>query len=209
MSQPTLKSLLGKKSEAMAWLLSWKEMTKAEISVEDNQNKVLFGTELTGEQSAFPVMLEAEVSGWVKGDHHAATIAGLLSLMLQKESEKKKLGTEVLNLYQELNVIYNFSEKLTETIDPDVIAGLTLEQAMHSIPSHSGVIVLWNEEKKLLAIPAKSGEQLFNEEQLRSRPGVLLKIGLSGQSEIINDLSVLRERRVLLNRMFIRLFMRR
>jgi hypothetical protein len=80
---------------------------------------------------------------------------------------------------------------------------------MHSIPSHSGVIVLWNEEKKLLAIPAKSGEQLFNEEQLRSRPGVLLKIGLSGQSEIINDLSVLRERRVLLNRMFIRLFMRR
>ncbi len=181
----------------MAWLLSWKEMTKAEISVEDNQNKVLFGTELTGEQSAFPVMLEAEVSGWVKGDHHAATIAGLLSLMLQKESEKKKLGTEVLNLYQELNVIYNFSEKLTETIDPDVIAGLTLEQAMHSIPSHSGVIVLWNEEKKLLAIPAKSGEQLFNEEQLRSRPGVLLKIGLSGQSEIINDLSVLREKGII------------
>ena len=57
----------------------------------------------------------------------------------------------MLNLYQELNVIYNFSEQLTQTIDPDVIAQLTLEQAMHSIPSHSGVIVLWNEEKQTIS----------------------------------------------------------
>ncbi len=95
---------------------------------------------------SYPVTLEGEISGYVKGADNAAIIARLLSLMLQKEAEKKKLGTEVLNLYQELNVIYNFSEKLTETIDPDIIAQLTLEQAIHSIPSHSGVIVLWDEE---------------------------------------------------------------
>jgi hypothetical protein len=62
---------------------------------------------------------------------------------------------------------------LTQTIDPDVIAQLTLEQAIHSIPSDSGVIVLWNEEKKQLTVPARSGDLLFNEEQLRSNPGVL------------------------------------
>jgi class 3 adenylate cyclase len=107
------------------------------------------------------------------------------------------LGTEVLNLYQELNVIYNFSEQLTQTIEPDVIAQLTLEQAIHSIPSHSGVIVLWNEDKKQLMVPAKSGEQLFNEEGLRNNPGILLKIGLSGQSEIITDLSLLKEKEII------------
>ena len=126
-------------------------------------------------------------------------IADLLAHLAQKEAEKKKLGTEVLNLYQELNVIYNFSEQLTQTIDPDVIAQLTLEQAVHSIPSHSGVIVLWNEEKKQLMIPAKSGELLFNEEEIRNHPGILLKIGLSGQSEIITDLSTLKEKGIIEN----------
>lgn len=197
MTQPTLKSLLGKKNETADWLLSWQEMAKTEFSVEDDQNKFLLGTKMDTAQPAYPVLLEGEISGWVKGAPQAASIARLLTLLLHKEAEKKKLGTEVLNLYQELNVIYNFSEKLTETIDPDVIAGLTLEQAMHSIPSRSGVLVLWNEELKQLTIPAQSGEPLFHIEQLRNHPGLLLKIGLSGQSEIINELSVLKEKQII------------
>ncbi|MFZ1264474.1 MAG: adenylate/guanylate cyclase domain-containing protein, partial [Chitinophagaceae bacterium] len=197
MAQPTLKSLLGKKSETTAWLLTWTTMTKAAIVVEDSQHTILFGTASTDEAQTFPVTLEGEISGYVKGDDQAAIMASLLSLMLQKESEKKKLGTEVLNLYQELNVIYNFSEKLTETIDPDVIAQLTLEQAIHSIPSNSGVIVLWDEEGRQLTIPAIAGEALFNEERLRTNSGILLKIGLSGQSEIMSDLSVLIEKGII------------
>ena len=197
MAQPTLKSLLGKKSETTAWLVSWKEMTNADISVEDNQNSLLFGTSSANNHETFPVTLDEEISGWVKGDANAATIARLLTLMLKKESEKKKLGTEVLNLYQELNVIYNFSEKLTETIDPDIIAGFTLEQAIHSIPSHSGVIVLWDEKNRQLAIPAMSGETLFNQEALRTNSSILLKIGLSGQSEIMSEMSVLKEKGII------------
>jgi class 3 adenylate cyclase len=199
MAQPTLKSLLGKRSETTAWLQAWAAMTKSEITVEDSQNNVLFGTALTNESQIFPVTLEGEISGYVKGTDNTALIASLLSLMLQKEAEKKKLGTEVLNLYQELNVIYNFSEKLTETIDPDIIAQLTLQQAIHSIPSNSGVIVLWDEEGRQLTIPATSGESLFNEEQLRTNSGILLKIGLSGQSEIMSDLSVLKQKGIIEN----------
>lgn len=194
MAQPTLKSLLGKRSETTAWLQHWTATTKSDIVVEDSQHNLLFGTSLNIEQKTFPVTLEGEISGYVKGTENAAIIASLLSLMLQKEAEKKKLGTEVLNLYQELNVIYNFSEKLTETIDPDVIAQLTLEQAIHSIPSHSGVIVLWDEESRQLSVPASSGEALFNETGLSTNSGTLLKIGLSGQSEIMSDLSVLKEK---------------
>ena len=199
MAQPTLKSLLGKKSETTAWLQTWKEMANADISVEDNQNNILFGTASVSNQQSFSVTLDEEILGCVKGDGNAATIAHLLTLMLKKESEKKKLGTEVLNLYQELNVIYNFSEKLTETIDPDVIARFTLEQAIHSIPSHSGVIVLWDEKNRELTIPAMSGERLFNEERLRSNSSTLLKIGLSGHSEIMSDISILKAKGIVEN----------
>ena len=197
MAQPTLKSLLGKRSETTAWLQSWVAMSNMEIVVEDDQNNILFGSALTGELQTFTVTLDNEISGFVKGDGNAVLIASLLSLMLQKEAEKKKMGTEVLNLYQELNVIYNFSEKLTQTIDPDIIAQLALEQAMHSIPSHSGVIVLWDEENNQLKILATSAEPLFNEERLLGNAGLLLKIGISGQSEIINDLTLLKEKGII------------
>ena len=197
MALPTLKSLLGKRSETTAWLQSWADKANLEMFVEDSENNLLFGTALTKDLQKFPVTLDNEIAGYVKGDDTAEMIARLLSLMLQKEAEKKKLGTEVLHLYQELNVIYNFSEKLTETIDPDVIAQLTLEQAMHSIPSHSGAIVLWDEDSRQLTIPAASGESLFNEERLRTNSGVLLKIGLSGQSEIMSDISVLKEKGII------------
>jgi class 3 adenylate cyclase len=197
MALPTLKSLLGKRSETTAWLRQWTDTTKTAIAVEDAQHQLLFGSPFPDEQPSTPVILDNEIAGYVKGAGNISLFAGLLSIMLQKEAEKKKLGSEVLNLYQELNVIYNFSEKLTETIDPDVIAGLTLEQAIHSIPSHSGVIVLWEEDSRHLTIPATSGEPLFNEERLRTNSGVLLKIGLSGQSEIMSDLSVLKEKGII------------
>lgn len=197
MAQPTLKSLLGKRSETTAWLHSWAAISNMQIVVEDNQNNILFGSVLTNEPQTFSVKLDDEIFGYVKGTAGATIISSLLSLMLQKEAERKKMGTEVLNLYQELNVIYNFSEKLTHTIDPDIIAGLALEQAIHSIPSHSGVIVLWDEESNQLKIPAISGDPLFNKERLVDNAGFLLKIGMSGQSEIINDIALLKNKGII------------
>jgi len=197
MAKVSLKNIVGKKNEINAAVLALMSQLNEATWIEDETGKLLLGASTDTSKFAFPLNLDNEIIGWVKGDEKSIMIANLLTYLIQKEAEKKKLGTEVLTLYQELNVIYNFSEQLTQTIDPDVIAGLTLEQAIHSIPSHSGVIVLWNEEKKQLMIPAKSGEQLFNEDQLRNNPGVLLKIGLSGQSEIITDLSLLKEKGII------------
>jgi len=197
MAKVSLKNIVGKKNEINTAVLALMDQLKETTWIEDENGKLLLGSPTKTPGSSFPINLENEIIGWVKGDENSLIIANLLAYLVQKEAEKKKLGTEVLNLYQELNVIYNFSEQLTQTIDPDIIAQITLEQAMHSIPSHSGVIVLWNEEKKQLGVPARSGELLFNEEQLRHNPGVLLKIGLSGQSEIITDLSLLKEKGII------------
>ena len=62
-----------------------------------------------------------------------------------------------MNLYQEINLIFNFSEKLAQTIDAPTISEITLEEAAHVIKSNSGVVVLWDEATERLKILASSG----------------------------------------------------
>lgn len=192
----SLKNIVGKKNETAAVILHLISQPHAECRVEDNEGKILLGNAFENTTVSFPVVLEGETLGWVKGHESGLLVARLLEQLAQKESEKKKLGTEVLNLYQEINVIFNFSEKLSQTIEPEMIARITLQQAMHSIPAHSGVLILWDEEKKELQVPAAQGESLFNSDNIRNNYGLLLRIGLSGQSEIMNDFTKLKEKRI-------------
>ena len=194
MAKISLKNIVGKKSEISKVISDITGQMKSRVWVEDNQQRILFGEQHAEPESSLPVYAESEIIGCVKGDKVSSLIADLLSNIAAKEAEKKKLGAEVLNLYQEINVIFNFSERLTQTIDPDAIARITLEQVMHSIPADSGVIVLWNEEEKELHIPATEGEALFQNENLQKNPSLLLKIGLSGNSEIMADFTALQQK---------------
>lgn len=191
MSALTLKQLIGRKNETAASLLSLIVKLHARVWIEDNSGKVLLGEAYESPEHTIPIQSEDEVIGFVKGNGEADTIASMLSLLLQKEAERKRLGNEVLNLYKEINLIFNFSEKLAQTIDTGAITQLALDEAMRCIKCDSGVVVLWDEEKKQLHIPAYAGEPLFNEENLSHNVSLLLKIGLSGQSEIMGDVSSL------------------
>src|SRR4030095_6248897 len=197
MSKVNLKNILGRKGDINADIVALTGELNINIWVEDANGKVIMGNEAAEPLSSFPITLGEETLGWVKGDHKGIVIANLLSHLAVKEAEKKSLGTEVLNLYQEINVIFNFSDKLTQTIEPDAIARVTLDQAMHSIPAHAGIIVLWNDDKGQLEIPAESGEPLFDKEKIRKNTSLLFKIGFSGQSEIINDVSILKEKGII------------
>lgn len=165
--------------------------------VEDSGGTVLAGHSDPGTHSTFPIVLDDESLGSVKGSGDGTILSGLINHLVQKEAAQKKLGSEVLNLYQELNVIYNFSEQLTQTIEPDIIAQITLKQAVHSIPSESGVIVLWDEGSKQLGVPAATGDPFFNIAALKSHTELLFKIGMSGQSEILSDISILKSSGIL------------
>lgn len=193
MPKLSLQNIIGKKSGNTALLLSLIEQLKADLFIEDDREKFLSGNNNAVVQYRHPVLLDEEILGWVKGDENAACIASLLSLLAQKEMEKKKLGSEVLGLYQEVNMVFNFSDKLAQAIEPTAIAEITLEEAMHLIKSNSGLVVLWDETSNQLQIPASSGDELFNKEKISENAGLMLKIGLSGQSDIISDLATLRE----------------
>ncbi len=157
----SLKSILGKKNETASILASLIERLNAGIWIEDDTGNILLGNRSEAYKVEQAIKVDNELIGVVKGDEKANIIAAVLNYSIKKEAEKKKLGTEVLNLYQEINLIFNFSERLAQTIDAPTISQITLEEAGRVINSNSGVVVLWDETTERLKILASSGDIIF------------------------------------------------
>jgi adenylate cyclase len=196
MAKISLKNILTKDAETIGIVTSLANQLNAEFCVEDNVGKIILSNSVETGYSVslpfhYPVFFENETAGFVKGNEKSAFIADLLRHLLNKESERKKLGSEVLNLYQEINLIFNFSDKLAQTIGAADISKITLDEAAHVIKSKSGVVVLWDEEKKRLKVEASKDELFFDEEKINSELPLLIDIILSGQSEILSDISSL------------------
>ena len=198
MARLSLKNIVGKNNDTTAILLSIIGQLQAKVWIEDNAGNLLLNTKQDSDQFQFPIQSNNELLGWVKGDEKGVIIAELLHLLLQKEAERKKLGSEVLNLYQEVNMIFDFSEKLAQTIEASSISQVTLDEASRVIRSNNGVVVLWDENNKKLQLAASAGELFFDQEKIISELPLLLKIIFNGQSEIISDISLLKEAGIIL-----------
>ncbi|MES1215167.1 MAG: adenylate/guanylate cyclase domain-containing protein [Bacteroidota bacterium] len=196
MAKISLKNIAVKSKEVNAALQAL--IGNSSVWIEDEKENVIVGERRGTASSVYPITLEEETLGWVKGDDKAMVLSNFLFYLLQKELEKKKLGSEVLNLYQEVNLIFNFSEKLAQAIEPAAIAKITLDEVSNLIKSDTGVVVLWDEKTKSLKVVAASGELFFDEEKINSNRSLLLNIVLSGQSEIIGDITSLAEAGIIL-----------
>lgn len=194
----SLKTILNKKNETAPVISSLLELLKANVWIEDESGKILLGNKAGKHDVEQTIVAGNELLGVVKGDENANIIAAILNNAVQKEAEKKKLGAEVLNLYQEINLIYNFSERLAQTIDAFSISSITLEEAGRVIRSDSGAVLLWDGVAEKLNVIASSERSFFVEEKINSELHLLRNIIFSGQSEIITDVSPLLEAGVIL-----------
>jgi adenylate cyclase len=166
--------------------------------VEDEKGNCLIGKIVIGNQNpSLPIKFDKEIVGYIKGTVNIDIAISLFELLYKKEIEKKKLGSEVLHYYQELNLIFNFSEKLTQTIDPNAIAQITLEEANRVIQSNHGVVVLWDEETRKLETTAVVGDLFFESTKINQELPLLFNLVMSGQSEIITDTTPLIEAGIL------------
>ncbi|HEV8084571.1 MAG TPA: adenylate/guanylate cyclase domain-containing protein [Chitinophagaceae bacterium] len=197
MAKLSLKNIIGKKDGIDSILSSLVEFSGASICIKDTTGKILFGEEKEN-KFEYSIKSEDEQIGSVTGNEKAFVVADLLNHLLQKDTEKKKLGGEVLNLYKEINLIFNFSEKLAQTIDAASICKITLDEASHVINSNYGAVILWDESKKNLELIASSGELFFDQDTINSQLPVLLNIILNGQSEIVTNTSSLTESGIIL-----------
>lgn len=180
-------------------LKSLAEQSGSQVSIEDNMGKILFGSPCENDSEIYPLIINGEKIGLVKGNKNALVIAELLNYLCQKESEKKKLGSEVLNLYKEINIIFNFSEKLARAIKATSICDITLQEARHVINSSYGVVLLLNEEKTGFNVITTNHEGFFPQEIINNKIAEFHENILTGQSQIITDTVPLAEAGIILN----------
>lgn len=198
MATQTLKSLIGKKNDATALVTSFIQQLNAEVFIEDADGKLLLGNICGNPMFEFTLSINDIVAGFVKGDTNAQAIYQLVLFLFNKEAEKKKLGNEVLNLYHEVNMMFNFSEQLAQAIGAADICKITLAETSRIIKADNGVIVLWHKAERLLKVMASVGELFFNQETINNELPLLSKIVFNGQAEIFTDIDPLKEASIVL-----------
>jgi serine phosphatase RsbU (regulator of sigma subunit) len=155
------------------------------VAVLDASGLVVHG--LANGKSRYPVTADGRDLGWVTGPPQASTVATLLCFLAERESERKSLGTEVLNLYREVNLIYSFSEKLAALLDLERVAQLTLQEARHLIVATDGALLLLDEASGALTTVAAFGDELPSLAHFVLGHGILGTIAATGVGEIVND----------------------
>src|SRR6476619_778996 len=193
MARLKLSNIISKKNEVAQLLSLLAKYLTVQFCIEDEKGKMLLGECNEHTTFEYPLTLDGETFGKLRSNKNIQPITELLNLLLYKEAEKKKLGTEVLNLYQELNLIFNFSEKLAQLIEPNAIAQTALNEAQHLIASSAGVVVLFDGRTKLNLL-ASSGDIFFTSNDLDDNEGIIFQLAGNGQSEIISDPGELQEK---------------
>ena len=162
-----------------------KEEMQMDLSITDLDGGVLFGSD-TPMPHQFPVSDNGSEFALVKSNREqGAIIADLLSALAQKDLEKKRIGNEVLGLYREINMIYDFSEMLAEKIDVPSIAEMTLGEASQIIDSTHGLFLIHESETDRVVKLSSFGEDPDREENIIRQNEVLKELIHRGTSSIV------------------------
>jgi len=185
MARISLKQIVGAQNGLRPVVAAFERVLGGAVAIEDASGSALFGTAASGDRH--PVAHEGKELGWVSGPPGAEAVAGLLQFLAAKESERKALGSEVLNLYREVNLIYSFSEKLAALLDLERVAHLTLQEARHLIVATDGAILLLDEATGALNAASAFGDELPGLSGFVRGSGIAGTVAATGVGEIVND----------------------
>jgi class 3 adenylate cyclase len=109
----------------------------------------------------------------------------VLYLLVKKELDKKKIGVEVLGLYREVNMIYKFSEQISEKIDIYSIANTALQEAIQIIHATHGLFLSYDADSDIVTKLSSFGQNPNNENNVSTYNAMLKEFILDGNSAII------------------------
>jgi sigma-B regulation protein RsbU (phosphoserine phosphatase) len=187
MSKVALRSLIGPKQDAAPMLAALVQALGTPVRIEDAEGRLLADAPVVDSGQRYPVALDGQTLGWVSGGPPAETVAAVLAHLAAREAERKTLGSEVLHLYREVNLIYSFSEKLAALLEVKAVAKLTLEQARQLIAATDGAVMLLDEETRVFEPVAGFGAGLPCSGPFRWGQGLIGSIAASGNAEVVND----------------------
>jgi adenylate cyclase len=196
MTRVTLQSLLARRRPTAPIIAKLLDSAGAELRIEDPEGRLLLGTSTAGdaidgessEASRRPIVVEGDVAGFVCGPAAPGQpVADILAWLLAKETEMKLLGSEVLNVYREINLIHRFSENLATLLDTVAVAEAALEQACEMAKTSFGVILLTNGVAGRFEPIASAPRGTVVASDIVSGEGLIGAIAARGNAEIVND----------------------
>ncbi|MCA0933885.1 GAF domain-containing protein [Lutimonas saemankumensis] len=167
-------------------LVSLSDELNLEFSLEDHRKSILWGkngnlsnkSELIHKNIHFGTLYSDKSSGKI--------IAELIVSLVNKELEKKNIGNEVLGLYREINMIYDFSEKLSEIIEEKSIAEMALSEASQILDTSHGLFLLHNQESDHVDILSAFGKDPNREKNIQEQNHRLKDLIKKGTSSIVS-----------------------
>ena len=190
MTRANLKRILSKTGEGSSIIRKLAGAAVSPVVVRDMDGRLLLGTPSTDADESpesHPVRYEGEIVGWVSGGDHAAIISDLLTHLVAREAEQEALLEEVLDLYRQINLLFNLSEKLATSLVPATVARLTLAEASRLIEATGGAVLLRGEGTDLHHAAATIGHGIEAQASLKPGDGIVGAAAASARAEIVND----------------------
>lgn len=184
----SLQNILWKKKSSAALLENLLGSLNDTVCLEDHEGNILYGSPVSSPAVRLSLHNEEGTLGWVSGNSIAKVVAPLLQHLIELETGRKKMGNEVLNMYREINLIYHFSEKLADTIEPASIARMALEEASRLLSFRSGAVILYDEEQLRFNILAQTGPPLLHEQDLFLPGNYIRSLAASSRTEIVSEM---------------------
>ena len=180
-----LKNILRKGKNSQSALSDIASKLGLNFGVIGCDEMLLFGTISEGFQS-FNLSLDDVVYGrLLTSNEDGRLLANMLMVLVEKELEKKKIGNEVLGLYREINMIYSFSEMISEKIDEKSIAEMALTEASQIINSTHGLFLIYEPKQNEVVELASFGLNPEKEKNIHKLNVLLKELISRGTSAIV------------------------
>lgn len=181
-----LRNVLKKEPEVVRLIENLAKVLALEINIRDGEDRLLYGAAIDN-KAMCELSENGILFGSVQSSHSGVEpIADLLHLLVKKELEKKHIGNEVLGLYREINMIYNFSEMISEKIDAVSIAQTALQEASQIIDTTHGIFLMYEEENDRVVELAFFGDNPGQDTYIESLNQLLKELVLRGTSSIVS-----------------------
>ena len=119
-------------------------------------------------------------------------LAGIISEKAYSEYELQNLTEELIEKYNEVNLIYDISDALSAVLDPQKVCEVIIEKAVEVLGVERASIMLYDDKRQRLRIRAAHGLQLSEEEvqniEVAPGEGISGKVFASGEHLLVENI---------------------
>lgn len=159
----------------------------APISIRNAEGVILLGTDSNIGLNTYPIYLNGDEIGWVKGTEKAAFIADLIGYAARTDLDKRTLAIDTLDKYEEVNFLYDFSSKISTALGISEVSQLVVTEAKKLINATNVSVMLLNKKTGKLEIISARGKEYNRKTEMGPNIGIAGHVLVSGNAEIVND----------------------